>query len=61
MARHRSHRREHGVRPERAFCAEAAPDTDAGRFAAWFTAQWADLSPSTWNVSLNAIRSAAAG
>ena len=42
------------------FGADAAPDIDPERFAAWFTAQWADLSPSTWNVSLDAIRSAAA-
>ena len=42
------------------FGSEAAPDIDAGRFAAWFGAQWADRAPSTWNVSLDAIRSAAA-
>jgi len=30
------------------------------RFAAWFGAQWAERSPSTWNVSLDAVRSAAA-
>jgi hypothetical protein len=34
---------------------------DPERFAAWFTAQWADRSPSTWNVSLDAIRSAPPG
>ena len=42
------------------FSGDAAPDIDPERFAAWFTAQWADRSPSTWNVSLVAIRSAAA-
>jgi integrase len=41
------------------FGSDAAPDIDPERFAAWFTAQWADRSPSTWNVSLDAIRSAA--
>ena len=35
-------------------------EVDAERFAAWFTARWADRAPSTWNVSLNAVRSAAA-
>jgi hypothetical protein len=30
------------------------------RFAAWFTARWAGWSPSTWIVSLDAVRSAAA-
>jgi hypothetical protein len=30
------------------------------RFAAWFTARWAGRSPSTWIVSLDAVRSAAA-
>ena len=42
------------------FGADAAPDIDPDRFAAWFTAQWAGRSPSTWNVSLAVIRSAAA-
>ena len=42
------------------FGSTAAPDIDPERFAAWFTARWADRSPSTWNVSLDAIRSAAA-
>jgi integrase len=42
------------------FGRDAAPDIDPERFAAWFTARWADRSPSTWNVSLDAIRSAAA-
>ena len=38
-----------------------APDAiDAGRFAEWFGAQWAHRAPSTWNVSLDAVRSAAA-
>jgi integrase/recombinase XerC/integrase/recombinase XerD len=42
------------------FGSDAAPDIDPERFAAWFTAQWADRSPSTWNVSLDATRSPAA-
>lgn len=42
------------------FGSESSLDTDAERFAAWFGAQWADRAPSTWNVSLDAIRSAAA-
>jgi integrase len=42
------------------FGGDAAPDIDPERFAAWFTAQWADRTPSTWNVSLDAVRSAAA-
>src|SRR5271169_6655145 len=42
------------------FGSESAPDIDAGRFAAWFGARWGDRAPSTWNVSLDAIRSAAA-
>jgi integrase len=42
------------------FGSAAAPDIDPERFAAWFTARWAGRSPSTWNVSLDAIRSAAA-
>ena len=43
------------------FGAETAPDeVDAGRFADWFGSQWAGRAPSTWNVSLDAVRSAAA-
>jgi integrase len=43
------------------FGAGASPDEiDPERFAAWFGRQWAARSPSTWNVSLNAVRSAAA-
>jgi integrase len=42
------------------FGSDAAPDIDPERFAAWFTTQWGGRSPSTWNVSLDAIRSAAA-
>src|SRR6476661_7326042 len=43
------------------FGAETAPDeVDAGRFAAWFGSQWTGRAPSTWNVSLDAVRSAAA-
>jgi hypothetical protein len=33
---------------------------DPERFAAWFGQQWGERSPSTWNVSLDAARSAAA-
>ena len=43
------------------FGAETAPDkVDAERFAEWFGSQWAGRAPSTWNVSLDAVRSAAA-
>jgi integrase/recombinase XerC/integrase/recombinase XerD len=42
------------------FGSDSSPDIDPERFAAWFTSQWADRAPSTWNVSLDAIRSAAA-
>ncbi len=42
------------------FGAGASPDEiDPERFAAWFARQWAERSPSTWNVSLDAVRSAA--
>ena len=47
--------RDDGGRP-----GDAPPDIDPERFTAWFTAQWAGRAPSTWNVSLDAIRSAAA-
>ena len=41
------------------FGAETAlGDISAERFAAWFGFQWADRSPSTWNVALDAVRSA---
>jgi site-specific recombinase XerD len=44
-----------------AFGRETAADgISAGRFAEWFTAQWGERAPSTWNVSLDAVRSAAA-
>jgi integrase len=33
---------------------------DPERFAGWFGSQWAQRSPSTWNVSLDAFRSASA-
>jgi integrase len=43
------------------FGADARPDKiDPERFAGWFTARWADRAPSTWNVSLDAVRAAAA-
>jgi integrase len=35
-------------------------EISAERFAAWFGSQWADRAPSTWNVSLDAVRSAVA-
>jgi integrase len=35
-------------------------EVDPERFAGWFTSQWAARAPSTWNVSLDAVRSAAA-
>jgi integrase/recombinase XerC/integrase/recombinase XerD len=35
-------------------------EISADRFAEWFGAQWGGRAPSTWNVSLDAIRSAAA-
>ncbi len=43
------------------FGGNTEPDAiSTDRFMAWFGAQWADRAPSTWNVSLDAIRSAAA-
>ena len=43
------------------FGSDTAPDAiSAERFAAWFATQWVGRSPSTWNVSLDAIRSTAA-
>jgi len=62
-AEHASTRRTYGRILRRVvteFGADTPPDIDAERLAAWFTAQWADRAPSTWNVSLDAIRSAAA-
>ena len=35
-------------------------EVDPERFTGWFTARWADRAPSTWNVSLDAVRAAAA-
>lgn len=51
--------------PLRALLAEYGSDTDAAilrpaTVAEWFTARWAARSPSTWNVALDALRSAAA-
>jgi len=44
-----------------AFAAEADVSAiTAAALAEWFTAQWQDRAPSTWNVALDAIRSAAA-
>jgi integrase/recombinase XerC/integrase/recombinase XerD len=43
------------------FGGDAAPDEiSAERFAEWFGQQWGERAPSTWNVSLDAVRSAAA-
>lgn len=43
------------------FGRETAPDLIAAeRFAAWFGQQWGERAPSTWNVALDAVRSAAA-
>jgi integrase len=43
------------------FGPDTAPDQiSAEAFAAWFGQQWGQRAPSTWNVSLDAIRSAAA-
>jgi hypothetical protein len=42
------------------FGAGSPPGIGAERFAAWLDAQWGDRAPSTWNVSLVAIQSAAA-
>jgi integrase len=43
------------------FGGSSGPDEiSAEAFAAWFAGQWADRAPSTWNVSLDAVRSAAA-
>jgi integrase/recombinase XerC/integrase/recombinase XerD len=43
------------------FGAESGPgEIDPERFAEWFAARWAHRAPSTWNVSLDAVRSAAA-
>jgi hypothetical protein len=48
-------------RVEREFgAASALDDLAAEAFAAWFTAQWAERAPATWNGALDAIRSAAA-
>jgi len=57
-------RRQYG-RVLRRVIAEFGPGTEpaavsADRFAEWFGSQWAARSPSTWNVSLNAVRQAAA-
>ena len=42
------------------FGAGSPPGIDAERFAVWFGAQWGGSAPSTWNVSLVAVRSAVA-
>ena len=38
----------------------ALDELDPERFAAWFGQEWGERAPSTWNVSLDAARSAAA-
>jgi integrase len=38
----------------------ALDEISADRFAGWFGQQWGERAPSTWNVSLDAVRSAAA-
>jgi integrase/recombinase XerC/integrase/recombinase XerD len=44
-----------------AFGEDAAPgEISPERFAEWFTAQWGERAPATWNASLDAIRSASA-
>jgi len=40
------------------FGTDYTPDINAERFAAWFGSHRGDRAPSTWNVSLDAIRSA---
>jgi integrase len=50
--------------PLRALSAEFGADADVEaisgrRLASWFTERWGERSPSTWNVALDAIRSAA--
>jgi integrase len=46
-------------RAEREFgTAAALADLSAEAFAAWFTGQWAERAPSTWNGALDAFRSA---
>jgi integrase len=61
-AEHASTRRTYGRILRRVvteFGAETVLDElGAGRFAEWFGSQWAGRSPSTWNVSLDAVRSA---
>ena len=61
-AEHASTRRTYGRILRRVvteFGAETVPgELGAGRFAEWFGSQWAGRSPSTWNVSLDAVRSA---
>jgi len=42
------------------FGSDTVADIDPDQFAAWFTARWAGRAPSTWNVCLDAVRSAAA-
>jgi integrase len=49
--------------PLRALLAEFGGDEDVDtvsskRLAAWFTSRWGQRSPSTWNVALDAVRSA---
>jgi integrase len=61
-AEHASTRRTYGRILRRVvteFGVETLPDEiGAERLAEWFGSQWAGRSPSTWNVSLDAVRSA---
>ena len=52
--RQRSRRQGRGLRRQ------AAERERPTRFAAWFGQQWGERAPSRWNVSLDAVRSAAA-
>jgi integrase/recombinase XerC/integrase/recombinase XerD len=62
-AEHASTRRAYGQVLRRIvaeFGSDTAADIDPDQFTSWFAARWAGRSPSTWNVSLDATRSAAA-
>jgi len=63
-AEHASTRRKYGQFLRRALAefgeGSSLDEIDAQRFAAWFTGQWADCAPATWNLALAAVRAAAA-
>jgi len=46
-------------RAEREYGTAVAPEIDPAAFATWFTAQWGERAPATWNGALDAFRSAA--